>query len=97
MTLRQLTLEVEERVQRMEGGKTEATHAKNEKRKQGKDQTELVKGEKVRVIRRDKYYGRVGKVIGPRGNKYWDVLLVDGTHEERIYKMRSGLQRLTQD
>jgi hypothetical protein len=51
-------------------------------------------GTRVKVIRRDKYYGRVGKVVGQRGRHYVDVRLTDRPSQEVIYKKRDGLEVL---
>jgi hypothetical protein len=50
-------------------------------------------GKRVRVIVRDKYFGRVGTLISPRGKQYWNVKLEgrDGEVDKLIFKKQSSL------
>lgn len=50
----------------------------------------VMKGAKVRITRRDKYYKREGVVVGPHGTQYWDIRLDDP--EELIFKKISGFE-----
>jgi hypothetical protein len=88
LALQQLTLEVEETVTTLE---------EEERRKKETMEADFVVGNKVRVIRRDKYYGRVGEIIGRRGQLFWRVLLTEGARQEIIYKKPSGLEVLMEE
>ena len=50
-------------------------------------------GLRVRVVRRDKYYGREGIVMSRRGKNYWNVQLkaVGDKKEVMIYKRADSL------
>ena len=50
-------------------------------------------GVRVRVVRRDKYYGREGIVVSRRGKNYWNVRLkaVGERREVIIYKREDSL------
>ena len=70
-SLERLMLEVSRRVAALEARERE-DHGRNGKESEGEDKA-LEVGESVQVVRRDRYYGRVGQVMGRQGNHYWDV------------------------
>lgn len=51
-------------------------------------------GRTVRVVIRDVYYGRVGRIVSRRGDEFWNLVLeADGVKPERlIYKKETSLQ-----
>ena len=74
-SLEHLTLEVSHRVAALEVREKEGQDWPSEASKS--EDKELALGDHVRVVRRDRYYGRIGKVIGRRGRQYLDVRLDD--------------------
>ena len=56
-------------------------------------------GVRVRVVRRDKYYGREGIVISRRGKNYWNVRLkaVGEKREVIMYKRADSLMVCLED
>ena len=91
-SLERLTLEVSRRVAALEAQENEVHDGPRRESKGGEE--ELAIGDSVRVVRRDPYYGRVGKVVGRRGRYYWDVRLDDRPGSEVIYKKGSGLAKV---
>lgn len=51
------------------------------------------RGAVVRVTIRDRYYGRIGRLMGRRGRCFWDLRLEprDGETARVIYKKQSSL------
>ena len=91
-SLERLTLEVSRRVAVLEARESEVHDGPREESKGGEE--ELAIGDSIRVVRCDRYYGRVGKVVGRRGRYYWDVRLDDRPGSEVIYKKGSGLAKV---
>ena len=91
-SLERLTLEVNRRVAALEARDRGSRKDQGNESREEEDALEV--GESVRVVRRDRYYGRVGRVLGRRGQHYWDVQLADAAGKEVIYKKRSGLARV---
>jgi hypothetical protein len=69
------------------------TNAKAEKLAK-KGQYSLKVGDKVMVVRADKYNGRRGTVVSRRGTMFWNVQLdaLGSQPAERIFKMASSLK-----
>ena len=54
-------------------------------------------GMRIRVTIKDKYYGRLGTVVGPHGPKFVDLMLDKGRYESKppvIHKMPTSLEVL---
>lgn len=50
----------------------------------------IMKGARVRITRRDKYYKRQGVIVGSHGKQYWDIQLTDPV--EIIFKKSNGFE-----
>jgi hypothetical protein len=91
--LERLTVAVRQELDALEGRGCGKERQDAETAEQRSD-IELKKGTRVRVIRRDKYFGHTGEVMGRRGRHYVDVRLTDRPSREVIYKRRDGLEVL---
>lgn len=87
--LEQLALEIRATINERNAGENG-----NARRMPREIRNQWQKGALVRVIIRDKYYGRTGTLMGRRGTQYWDIKLDshDGECSRVIYKKQSSLQ-----
>ena len=53
---------------------------------------EELMGRRVKVIRRDRYYGLTGVIVGRCGTRYWRIQVEGPKGAEEIYKTRSGFK-----
>ena len=53
---------------------------------------EDLSGRRVRVMRRDKYYGQVRVIVGQQGTRYWAIQLEGPDKPDDIYKMQGGFE-----
>ena len=62
-----------------------------------RERDELVEGDRVKVIRADKFFGRKGTIISPHGTNYWNIRLDRLENESMnviIHKMPGSLKKI---